>query len=376
MTQLRVPFTTPPALLLSSLCVAMYAGGCASAADPTERAGRVAQTTSALGSAGGENGGPGIDCTPVDDHPVQLGCTGLYSDWTSRTIASDIQPFDPGPGLHLWADGAEKSRWIWLPPGTQIDTTNMDEWVFPVGTRFWKEFRLNGLRVETRLMIKRGDGSWFRTTYAWSQDQSSAPELTTGATNVFGTTYEIPAQDRCRLCHQGRVDNALGFEVVGLSAASATGLTMAALVANGLVTEAPQSPVVIPGDPTDAAALGWLHANCGTACHNGSPGALAGFTGLQMRLNVAQLGSVQATDTFTTAYNVPSGFQPFDGAGFLRITPGSSATSSIPYRDGTRDATDDLRVQMPPFETHVVDATGVALVRAWIDAMPPAPQPN
>ena len=353
--------------LLASVCLGLYIGGCASAADPTER---VVRVTSGLGSDGGESGGPGIDCTPVDDHPVELGCTGLYSDWTTRKVSADVLPFDPGEGLHLWADGAEKSRWIWLPPGTQIDTTNMDEWVFPVGTRFWKEFRLGGLRVETRLMLKREDGTWFGTTYAWSADQSSASELITGATDVLGTTYEIPAQDRCRLCHQGRLDNALGFEVIGLSSPRATGLTLATLVARGLVTRPPASPVVIPGDATEAAALGWLHANCGTACHNGSPGSLAGWTGLHLRLDVARLGSVEATAAFTTAYGVPSSFQPFEDAGFLRITPGSSATSAISYRDATRDATDDARVQMPPFATHEVDTAGVAIVRAWIDAMP------
>ena len=40
----------------------------------------------------------------------------------------------------LWADYATKQRWILLPPGTKIDATDPNEWVFPVGTKVWKEF--------------------------------------------------------------------------------------------------------------------------------------------------------------------------------------------------------------------------------------------
>jgi hypothetical protein len=30
------------------------------------------------------------------------------------------------PSLSMWADGAEKRRFIRLPPGTTIDTSDMD----------------------------------------------------------------------------------------------------------------------------------------------------------------------------------------------------------------------------------------------------------
>ena len=53
------------------------------------------------------------------------------------------------PTEALWSDGAVKRRFIYLPPGTTIDTTNMDEWVFPVGTKFWKEFSVDGRKLRT-----------------------------------------------------------------------------------------------------------------------------------------------------------------------------------------------------------------------------------
>ena len=217
--------------------------------------------------------GLGLDCTTNAGHPTLLGCTGLYVNWTKKTISSDVHTYNPF--LHLWSDGAEKQRFVRLPPGTTIDTRDMDSWTFPIGTQFWKDFSLDGKHLETRYLEKRADGSWFRTTYAWSANQTSADELTTGAKNVFGTGLDIPAEDDCVLCHQGRRDGVLGFEAIGLSMPEATGLTISALTDMGLITDPPAEPIRIPGNATEAAALGWLHANCGNACHNSTSTALA-----------------------------------------------------------------------------------------------------
>ncbi len=310
---------------------------------------------------------PGIDCTSdAADHPTVLGCTGLYSDWPSRTLSPYVTAYDPG--LHLWSDGAQKNRYIYLPKGTKIDTSNMDEWTFPVGTRVWKEFVLGGQKVETRLLWKRAPGrkGWFRTTYQWSADGSTAVELTSGA--VLPSGYEIPSADKCVSCHIGRIDNILGFEAIGLSTPQATGETMAKLVSDGLLTNPPAAPFVIPGNPVEVAAIGWLHANCGTACHNPSPSSFAGQTGLFMRLETGQLGSVQATNVYLTAVNQPSNFQTSATSNFLLIAPGDVSRSCIPFRDGYRD-TQGENIQMPPFDTHVVDDAGVGAVKAWIQAM-------
>jgi hypothetical protein len=304
-----------------------------------------------------------IDCTKLgpDGEPIELGCTGLYSNWPARIIASDFQPY--APAFALWSDGAAKSRWVKLPPGTKIDATDPNEWSFPVGTRFFKEFRLNGKRVETRMLWKTTASAWVRTTYAWSLDQTTARELRTGAQNVFGTAYEIPAQSDCETCHMGRLDGVLGFEVIGLSNTGATGLTMAKLESSGWIAPAPTSTAAVPGNATERAALGWLHANCGNACHNRSPYALAGPTGLFLRLEIGKLATPSATDTYRTAINVPSSFQPWSGAGFARVRPKDVAHSAIPFRDGSRDP----GVQMPPIATHVVDSAGLTAVQNWIN---------
>jgi hypothetical protein len=129
-------------------------------------------------------------CPPdADTAPLELRCTGLYSDWANKTVAPEAMPYTPG--AELWSDGAEKQRYLLVPKGAKIDTSDPDEWRFPVGTKTWKEFRVNGRRVETRLYWKFAPDQWAWTTYEWSRDGARADRLDTGRVNAEGT-YEIP----------------------------------------------------------------------------------------------------------------------------------------------------------------------------------------
>lgn len=325
------------------------------------------------GGAGGVSGGTPPDCAvEAGGHTTRLECTGLYAASTEGALASEMAPdvLEYAPAEPLWSDGAQKRRFLRLPPGTTIDSRNMDEWVFPAGTELWKEFSVGGLKVETRYLKKGMDGTWLRTTYAWSDDQSHATEVTTGVRNVRGTGYDIPAQSECAECHQGALDGVLGFEAIGLSSPGATGLTMRELTRRGLLSSPPAAPLVIPGAPLDVAALSWLHANCGNACHNRTEGSAAGWTGLHMRLTTDGLASVQDTDTFKTAVGVASSFQPTPNAGLQRIKPGDPSHSAIPFRDGAHAAQGSpIGWQMPPLATNIVDTADVDAVKAWIQSL-------
>jgi hypothetical protein len=321
------------------------------------------------------NDGAATDAVPSDcrtgasGEATELRCTGLYSEWATKTVASGVRQYDPG--LHLWSDGANKTRWIYLPPGTKIDTTDMNEWMFPVGTKVWKEFVVGGVRVETRLIWKRPSGAWYFTVYRWSADgASSTTELTAGQLDADGNGYEIPTQSACYDCHNGRLDAVLGFEAVALSTSQASGVTMATLTAGNLLTAPPTSPLEIPGDATAAAALGYLHMNCGVSCHNRDVGGAAN-TSVFMRLDVATLASVMTTDTWTTGMGVnanypvvgltdPKDFAPCDPAG-------SSAYYRMDHRDGVDGA--PTGTQMPPNITHQVDTDGVATIAAWLNSL-------
>lgn len=348
-------------------------GGPDSAGDSGEEnpdAGNDPQYTGQDAAAQQDAGTTIPDCVLNDaGAPTELRCTGLYSDWAHKTVATNVSPFDPG--FHLWSDGAEKSRWVYLPPATQVDTSNMDEWKFNAGTKFWKEFVLGGKRIETRLLWKATDTAWYRTTYRWSADESSATELTSGEKNADGNGFEIPSQAQCAECHNGRKDNVLGFEAVGLSSPHASGLTLAALVEQKLITSPPIQPITVPGNANDTAVLGYLHANCGNACHNRDNGE-AKYTGYFMRLDVATLTNVQSTDTWTTGMNVASDFNIPGIAAPNILTPCDPASSAVYYRMSHRDGLDGTPsgTQMPRIDTHKIDAAAVSMISNWLNTLP------
>jgi hypothetical protein len=306
--------------------------------------------------------------------PVDLSCAHLYSDWATKAVYGDVKPYDPG--LHLWSDGAGKSRWIHLPAGQTIDTTNMDEWTFPVGTQVWKEFTLPigpggaATRIETRLLWKQAASSWYRTTYRWSADgTTSATELTTGELDAGGLGYEVPTQSECDVCHNGRLDGVLGFEAVSLSSPVAAGLNMQALVAQHLLTAPPKTPIVVPGNTIESAALGFLHSNCGTSCHNRGNGA-AFYSSFFMRLDVATLLSVQSTDTYATGWNQPSlNFQILDASATYRLHACDLPESCAYYRASRREGLNGTPpgIQMPTIDSHKVDDVDMAALAAWIN---------
>jgi len=312
----------------------------------------------------------------LSGEPTDLSCTGLYSDWVTKTVAAGMHVYDPG--LHLWSDGADKTRWISLPAGQPIDTSNMDEWTFPVGTKVWKQFVLEGTLIETRMIWKRAVGSWVLTTYRWSADLTSATELLDGEPDADGHGYEIPSGAECHECHDGRLDTVLGFEAVALSSPNAAlartssalaPLTLSELVDAGWLTAAPANALTVPGSPTAAAALGYLHMNCGTACHNHGNGA-ADETGFFMRLDVGTLAAVATTDAVVSGVFKVAGYSIPGQAVTYRLAPGNVPASAAHYRMSVRDGVDgvDFNQQMPPFDTHRPDDAGVAAVGAWIEA--------
>src|SRR5581483_6959425 len=71
------------------------------------------------------------------DGPLLLSQTGLYSDFASRTIAPGNAAY--APRWPSWMDGATKRWWIRIPERRTIDTSDMDRWTFPDGTKLWQE---------------------------------------------------------------------------------------------------------------------------------------------------------------------------------------------------------------------------------------------
>lgn len=319
--------------------------------------------------AGVDAGNPcdGVDAG-ADGLSDTLSCTGLYKNIATKELATGVAPYTPAN--QFWSDGAEKSRFVLIPAGTKIDTTDMDAWQYPVGMKVWKEFRRGGKRVETRIFYKRAAGSWSRTTYRWNAGETEATRLDRGELAVGGSTYEIPRASQCDICHNGRPDALLGFDAIGVGVAGATGMTLAKLAADGWLTQVPaKTTLAYPEDGTGkaAAALAYVHTNCG-GCHNPLAGANAQFTGLYMAVRASQLITdvpVSGLDISSTAVGVASTSMGYNDGTWYRIAPGNPAKSESLDRATRRDDK-----QMPAIVSHEVDVVGVDALRQWIQALP------
>lgn len=331
-----------------------------------------------LPSAGGSPGSGGSTSTackePSDAGPLttRLPCllseTGLYqADMT--TLAEGVHPYTPS--FHLWSDSASKNRWIYLPPGTQIDTADMDYWQYPPGTKLWKEFVRDGVRVETRLIQKQSSGAWQTVAYQWRADLEEADAVPNGVQNASGTQHDIPDTEMCLRCHSQLADKALGFSAIQLShePASPDEWTLSTLVADGLLTAPPAGDFAFQAgvSQTDRDFFGYLHANCGH-CHNPT-GTANSTTGLDMWLKVADVASADVTtfSVYQSVYDVDIAW--LDGPhpdADKRVAPGNPENSALLQRFLNKTA----EWTMPPVGTEDLDPTGQAVIEAWIAAHP------
>ncbi len=325
----------------------------------------------AIADAGsdGADGAPD-PCAEAGAPPSTLACAGLYADFENKVVSANAVAYTPS--TPLWSDNAQKQRWIELPPNTQIDISNPNEWTFPVGTKLFKEFRLDGKRVETRMFQKTTSSFWVYATYAWNSDDSDATINFGGPVPVGdgGVTWNIPSNDDCNECHRGRQDRILGFEEVSLGLPGAQGLTLARLAEQNLVTPAPASVSLTVGDDgtgLDALALGWLHVNCGVTCHNSNPSAAGNGAGMLLRLDPTQLDgsppNAATWDILRTTINVPCVSGSLNGQ--PRIRPRNATLSAIHLVISQRGA-----LQMPPIASQIVDTPDVAIVSSWIQSLP------
>lgn len=287
------------------------------------------------------------------------------------------------PAFELWSDGATKRRFIALPAGTQIDTSDMDAWRFPVGTKLWKEFTRDGVLVETRLLDKVGaaDDAWAAAAYV--HDGDDAVLSAEGVVDAKGTDHDVPAADRCMGCHAGRAGRVLGFSAVQLARANVVDadapnaprdgdLDLDALVAEDLLSDPPATAPVLPGDDVTRRALGYTYANC-SHCHNQTrPARLENLrcfdpkSELDFSLAVDDLatGDRERTSFFRTALDEASAGKPF-----ARGDAQESFGLSLMGRRDERLAQGGEVEQMPPLATERVDDDGVAALRALIESL-------
>lgn len=316
--------------------------------------------------------------------PERLSETGLYAD--AGTPDVDARHIAFSPQYPLWTDGAAKRRWISLPSGTAIDGSDPDAWVFPAGTRLWKEFAFAGQRVETRYMERQADGQWLYAAYAWDADGRDAQLVAErGRRGAFplggGKSHAIPGIADCKACHRGSRTEVLGFGAIQLldrdpaalhADAAASDVDLKSLIVRGLLVNFPTSALQVPRwstpSATERASLGYLHGNCGH-CHN-EQGPLRNV-GLFLRQTVDAAGASAIASTFDQPMRKSAPGLSADAT--VRIAPHHPDRSALMQRVASRYPP----LQMPPLGTVLVDREAVDLLQRWIaESEPSSPRPT
>jgi len=297
--------------------------------------------------------------------PAQLSATGCVNASVPSQPASGLIPY--APNAPFFSDGAVKTRWLSLPNGQRmvVDGTT-GQFDFPNGSVLLKNFALGPQLVETRLLMRHNDGNWAGYTYEWNALGTEATRVVGGkSVTVGGQTWDFPSESQCLFCHNEAGGRALGLELGQLNRdfGYATGRTANQLTTLNAIdtltpalTQTPDQLPLIP-DPTGNAPLAqraraYLHANC-SYCHR--PG---GPTPAQMDWR------------YTTALNATGACDVAPTLGDLGIAnarliaPGDANRSVVVSRMDRTGAN-----AMPPLGRHLIDTTGVQLIRDWVGSL-------
>jgi uncharacterized repeat protein (TIGR03806 family) len=293
--------------------------------------------------------------------PATLSAYGFFADAQAQAPAARVTPYRLN--TPLFSDGAEKLRFIYLPAGTQAKADGENLLELPVGAALIKTFAFqdHGKRrlIETRVLLHRASG-WVALPYLWNAEQTEAKLALAGArvpvTTPAGETieYRVPNKNQCKECHG--VNGAV--IPIGPKARNLSHDWLTSFAAAGMLDAVPQvaQPVPLWEDrarvPAEAAARGYLEANC-AHCHQ--PGATASNSGLDLRW---EQGSPQALGIMKRP--VAAG----RGAGDLLfdVVPGKPEESILVHRMATTEG----GVAMPELGKATVDKDGLATVTRWI----------
>ena len=308
--------------------------------------------------------------------PARLSETGLYV--AGRVGVVDERNRQFSPQYPLWSDGAVKTRWVFLPPGSSIDARDDRAWEFPVGARFWKEFTFDGRKVETRMLWKTGPAEWVAVSYQWNEAQTDAVLASSlgepDVAPVANRQHSIPSRSDCLACHGARRTEPLGFNALQLStdrdpnALHAEPLAAGSTTLRTLVDERLLSPTrtdlidapprIGTGSPSTRRMLGYFSANCGS-CHRGD-GEIAVRVPSLRYSDLLRDGDAVVSSLIgrSTDWRVPS---VAEGRSVL-IDPTAPDSSAMLVRMRSRSPSS----QMPPLGTVLRDRAAIDAFLQWI----------
>jgi uncharacterized repeat protein (TIGR03806 family) len=313
--------------------------------------------------------------------PRTISETKIYKDRASRALADDFVAYEINSPL--WSDAAAKRRFVSVPAGKLVTMGADGNLVFPVGTRFVKEFDLpasvspkNRTRsLETRVLVV-GSATTYGLTYRWNAagtDGDLVVEPTDEGIEDGATgqkrTWHYPSFGECWSCH--RADNrVLGFTARQLNLVRADGKNqLEALAAAGVLDPAKLATfpdgLARPSDKNadlEARATAYLAANC-SSCHRKGNSFLGdGETWNALpAVALAERGLVGAPH-----HNYPMA-SALNLVNAPLIAPGNPSGSILLARVKSTDE----KLRMPPVGRNLVDPEGALLLEQWIASMPP-----
>jgi uncharacterized repeat protein (TIGR03806 family) len=299
--------------------------------------------------------------------PDRLSKSGCFEATDPKRPTSGVIPYRVNAAL--WSDGLDKERGLALPNGTTIGVRADGDFDFPIGSVLSKTFSLAGKRIETRLFMRHGDGSWAGYSYEWNDAQTDALLLPGAKTKSIGDrNWTFPSRTDCMRCHTAAAGFTLGLELgqqngdftypsTGRTANQLETLEHIGMFASALPASPPAYPTYDGTAPLEARARSYLHANC-SGCHrpNGGTGRAA--------FDVRFATTFKDTNTCGATPNA-------DDIGVPNakiLDPGSPETSVISIRVHRLDG-----FRMPPLGTQRVDTDGVNLLDSWIRGVTACP---
>lgn len=297
-----------------------------------------------------------------------------------------VIPYDLNSSL--FTDYAHKARFVWMPKGSSAKYNATETLDFPKGTVLIKNFfyenderdASKGRRIiETRLLINKEKG-WETTTYVWNDTQTEATLEIAGATknvewiNTKGkaikVAYSVPNKNQCKNCHNvNDVIMPIGPKVRNINklftyvegAKNQLDKWAEAGYLSGYDSKSKHPRLSVWNDTStgtlDDRAKAYLEINC-AHCHSNE-------------------GSANTSGLFLTTLNTDpnrwgickSPVAAGRGAGNKKvdIQPGDAEGSILHYRMNSTNP----GFMMPELGRKLIHEEGVALIREWINAMPP-----
>lgn len=318
----------------------------------------------------------------ADKPPKLLSEFGFFADAGKQVPADGVVPYDLN--TPLFSDHALKYRFAYVPAGSSAAYSADEAFEFPVGSALVKTFAFpadlskpeeNVRLIETRVLLKRESG-WFAAAYLWNEDQTEAEMKIAGAKVAVETmldgkplsiSYAVPNRNQCKGCHSFNGEIVpLGPKARNLnkdfSYAGGAANQLAHWSQAGILTGAPDAAAApaVPdwSDETasiDARARAWLDVNCAHCHRREGPASNSGLFLTYGEQDPVALGIRKRP----VAAGRGSGGRTYD------IDPGNPENSILLFRVESTEP----GLMMPELGRSQPDASAVALLRAWVEAL-------